>query len=149
MAGFTDAFENEFLDLLLRADGIANIADNTVTSPQATWYHSLHTADPLINEATATQTTSEIGYTSYARASVPRSTGTTAWGAASNGSSSPGANIDFVAGTGGSGTATHFGIGKSNTGAGTLVCAGTVTPNIVTGSGVTPRLTTASTITLD
>jgi hypothetical protein len=27
--------------------------------------------------------------------------------------------------------------------------SGTVTPNIVTGNGVTPQLTTASTITLD
>jgi hypothetical protein len=27
--------------------------------------------------------------------------------------------------------------------------SGTVTPNVVTGSGVTPRLSTATTITLD
>jgi hypothetical protein len=143
MAGLTDTFENAFLDLLLRATAIANIADNAASSPQTDWYHSLHTADPTDS---GTQTSSEIGYTGYARATVARSTG---YNAASGGSASPAANIDFDPGTGGSGTATHFGIGKNLTTAGTLVCAGTVTPNIVTGDGVTPRLTTATTITLD
>jgi len=149
MAGFMDTYENGFLDLLLRAVDLSLIADNTVTSPATIWYHSLHTADPAANEATGTQLTSEIGYTSYARKDVARSTAAAAWAAASTGSSSPGQNIDFDAGTGGTGTATHFGLGTVISTAGSLVCAGTVTPNIVTGNGVTPRLTTASTITLE
>ena len=66
-----------------------------------------------------------------------------------SGSVSPVANIDFPAGTGGSGTATHFSTGKSGGGAAAALWQGTVTPNIVCGTGVTPRLTTASTITLD
>ena len=145
MAGFTDTFENAFLDLLMRAVDIANIADDAVTSPQTTWYHSLHTADPT---DTGSQTSSEATYTPYARIGVVRSTAGGAYAAASGGSTSPQANIDFAAGTGGSGTVTHFGIGKNSTTAGTLVASGTVTPNIVTGNGVTPRLTTATTITL-
>jgi hypothetical protein len=35
------------------------------------------------------------------------------------------------------------------TGAQVQLMAGTVTPNITTGSGVTPRLTTATTLALD
>lgn len=62
---------------------------------------------------------------------------------------SPVANIDFPAGTGGSGTVTHFSVGPTGGGATKIFYSGTVTPNIVTGSGVTPRLTTSSTITED
>src|SRR5262245_26238701 len=139
--------ENEILDLVYRADGWANYADNAASSPQTNTGISLHTADPGDG---GDASTSEIGYTSYTRVNVARSTG---FNAASGGSTSPAANIDFPAGTGGSGTATHFMTAKSNatppTGAQTQLWSGTVSPNIVTGNGVTPRLTTASTITLD
>jgi hypothetical protein len=67
----------------------------------------------------------------------------------SSGSVSPVSNIDFPAGTGGSGTVTHFSTGKTGGGAAAILFSGTVTPNIVTGNGVTPRLTTATAITLD
>ena len=40
-------------------------------------------------------------------------------------------------------------IGTDLAGAGTLLYKGTVTPNIVCGSGITPQLTTASTVTED
>jgi hypothetical protein len=56
--------------------------------------------------------------------------------------------VDFPTGTGGSGTATHLGLGTASTSTGILELYGTVTPNIVTGSGVTPRLTTSSTFTI-
>jgi hypothetical protein len=62
---------------------------------------------------------------------------------------SPAANVDFPACTGGTATITHFGIGTALSGAGVLLYKGTVTPNIAVSSGVTPRLTTASTITED
>ena len=106
-------------------------------------YASLHTADP--GEA-GDQTTSEATYTSYARVAVARSAA--GWTVTAN-SVSPVANIDFPAGTGGSGTVTHGGIGTSSSGAGKLLYKGTVTPNIVTGDGITPRLTTTSAITED
>lgn len=139
-----NVFENDWLKLIFNATPIANIADNAASSPLTNLQVSLHTADP---GETGDQTTSEIAYTSYARVAVARTTG--GWTAASAGSTSPVANIDFPAGTGGSGTATHFAVGTASSGAGKILYSGTVTPNIVTGSGITPRLTTASTITED
>jgi len=136
-------FENDLLKLIFNATAIANIADNASASPLTNLYVSLHTADP--GEA-GDQTTSEATYTSYARVAVARTTG--GW-TVTNNSVSPVANIDFPAGTGGSGTVTHFGVGTAVSGAGKLLYSGTVTPNIVTGNGVTPRLTTASTVTED
>lgn len=139
-----NTFENDLLKLIFNATAIANIADNAASSPLTNLQVSLHTADP--GEG-GDQTTTEIAYTSYARVAVARTTG--GWTAASAGSTSPVANIDFPAGTGGSGTATHFAVGTASSGAGKILYSGTVTPNIVTGSGITPRLTTASTITED
>lgn len=138
-----NTFENDLLKLIFNATAIANLADNAAGSPLTNLQVSLHTADP--GEA-GDQTTSEIAYTSYARVAVARTTG--GW-TVTNNSVSPAANIDFPAGTGGSGTATHFAVGTASSGAGKLLYSGTVTPNIVTGNGVTPRLTTATTITED
>ena len=59
------------------------------------------------------------------------------------------ANADFPACTSGTATITHFGIGTAASGAGVLLYKGTVTPNISVSTGVTPRLTTAGTITED
>ena len=143
-----DTRENAILNLVFRAVAWANYADNAASTPQTNIGISLHTADP---GDTGAANTSEIAYTSYTRVNVARTTG--GWSAASGGSVSPAANIDFPAGTGGSGTASHFMTAASNasppTGAQVQLWAGTVTPNIVTGNGVTPRLTTATTITLD
>ena len=101
-------------------------------------YLSLHTADP---GETGDQTTNEIGYTSYARVAVARSAG----GFTVTGNSvALTAAASFPAGTGGSGTASYFGIGTAASGAGALLYSGTVTPNIVCGNGVTPQLTTAA-----
>jgi hypothetical protein len=143
----SNATEDAILKLVFQAVAWANYADNAATTPQTNVGVSLHTADP--GEA-GDATTSEIAYTSYTRVNVARTSG--GWSEAS-GSVSPVANIDFPAGTGGSGTASFFATAKSNatppTGAQAILWSGTVTPNIVTGNGVTPRLTTASTITLD
>lgn len=138
-----NTFENDWLKLVFNATAIANIADNAAASPLTNLYVSLHTADP--GEA-GDQTTSEATYTSYARVAVARTSG--GW-TVTNNSVSPVAVISFPAGTGGSGTVTHFAVGTASSGAGKLLYSGTVTPNIVTGNGVTPQLTTASTITED
>lgn len=143
-----DTTENAILNLVFRAVAWANYADNAASSPQTNTGWSLHTADP---GDSGSASTSEITYTSYTRVNVARTTG--GMSAASGGSTSPAANVDFPAGTGGSGTATHFMTAASNatppTGAQVQLWSGTVSPNIVTGSGVTPRLTTSTTITLD
>lgn len=140
-----DVTENNILNLWFRAVAVANIADNAATSPETQIAYALHTADP--GDA-GTQATSETGYTGYARTDVAR---TTAGHTASTaGSVSPAANVDFPAGTGGGDTVTHFSTGKSSvTGAADIYWSGTVSPTIATGDGVTPRLTTATTITLD
>jgi len=139
-----NTFENDILKLVFNATAIANIADNAGSSPLTNLYVALHTADP--GEG-GDQTTSEAAYTSYARVAVARTTG--GWTASSAGSTSPVANIDFPAGTGGSGTVTHFSVGVASSSTSKILYSGTVTPNIVTGSGVTPRLTTSTTITED
>jgi hypothetical protein len=136
-----NTFINDYLKLLFNATAIANIADNAASSPLTNLYVSLHTADPT---ASGTQTSSEATYTSYARVAVARTT--SGWTAASAQSTSPVAAITFPAGTGGSGTVTYFGIGTLTSGTGKLLYSGTVTPNIVTGNGITPQLTTATTI---
>lgn len=139
--------ETAILKLTFQAVAWANYADNAASSPQSNVGISLHTADPGDGGSASTN---EVAYTSYTRVNVARTTG--GW-TETSGSVSPVANIDFPAGTGGSGTVTHFATAKSNatppTGAQDILWSGTVTPNIVTGNGVTPRLTTASTITLD
>jgi len=137
----SNAFENDLLELIFNGVAIANLADNAASSPLTNLYVSLHTADP--GEA-GNQSTNETTYTSYARVAVARTAG--GWTVTGN-SVSPVANIDFPAATGGSGTITHFGVGSASSGAGVLYYSGTVTPSISVTSGVTPRLTTASTIT--
>jgi hypothetical protein len=138
-----NTFENDLMKLIFNATAIANLADNAATSPLTNLSVALHTADP--GEA-GDQTTSEATYTSYARVSVARTTG--GW-TVTNNSVSPVATISFPAGTGGSGTVTHFSVGPTGGGATKIFYSGTVTPNIVTGNGVTPQLTTASTVTED
>lgn len=139
-----NTFENDLLKLIFNATAIANLADNAASSPLTNLSIALHTADP--GEG-GDQTTSEATYTSYARVSVARTTG--GFTAASAGSTSPVANIDFPACTGGTNTITHFSIGPTGGGATKIFYSGTVTPNISVANGVTPRLTTASTITED
>jgi hypothetical protein len=137
--------ETAILQLIFNATAWANYADNAASSPQTNIAVALHTADPGTG---GTQSTSEVAYTSYARASVARTTG--GWTVVGTGpaSCSPVSNITFPAGTGGSGTVTNFSTGKTGGGATAILWSGTVTPNIVCGSGVTPVLTTATTITL-
>lgn len=137
-----NTFEDDFLKLIFNATAIADLAMDDSTSPATTLTVALHTADP--GEA-GTQSTSEISYTGYARVAVARTTG--GW-TVSSGSVSPVAAITFGQMTAGAGgTVTHFsvGTGVSNK----LLYSGTVTPNIVVSNGVTPQLTTASTITED
>lgn len=135
-------FRNDLLKLIFQATAIANVADNAATSPLTNLFWSLHTADP---GASGSQTTSEAAYTSYARVSVARTSG---GHAVSTNVMNPVANVDFPAATGGSETETHFMIGTATSGAGKQLFSGTVSPNIAVSSGVTPRLTTASSVTL-
>lgn len=139
----SNSTENNLMLLIFNATAWANYADNAASSPQTNIVVAAHTADP--GEA-GTQSTSESAYTSYARVNVVRSG--VGW-TVTNNSVSPAAQIDFPAGTGGSGTITHFSTGKSGGGATAILFSGTVTPNIVTGNGITPSLTVATAISID
>lgn len=138
-----DTFENDWMKLIFNGTAIANIADNAATSPLTNLYVALHTADP---GETGNQTTSEATYTGYARVAVARTSG--GW-TVTNNSVSPTANIDFPAATGGTNTITYWSVGTANTSTGKILYSGTLSPSISVSSGVTPRLTTSSTITED
>ncbi|MBK9497055.1 MAG: hypothetical protein IPO08_21590 [Xanthomonadales bacterium] len=142
-SGLANTFENDLAKLIFQATAIANIADNAAASPLTNLQFSLHSAD--IGE-TGDQTTNEIAYTSYARVAVARTSG--GFTVTAN-SVSPVANVDFPAGTGGTGTATDFGVGTAATLAGKVLFYGDITPSITCGNGVTPRLTTATAMTID
>lgn len=142
----TNTWENDLLLLMFNNTNSSLHGDATGLRGSTTagsYYISLHTADP--GEA-GDQTTSEIAYTSYARVAVARtsggftvSTNTVAFAAA----------VTFPAGTGGSGTATHFGIGCSSSAAGKLLYKGAISPTIVCGSGVTPQINAGTVVTED
>lgn len=140
----SNAWETSLLQHLFENADVANIGDATGIRGSTTagsLYFSLHTADP---GETGTQATNEIAYTSYARVAVARSSsGWTVTGDAV----AVDADVVFPAGTGGSGTATHWGLGVASSGATVLLYYGAISPNIVCGSGVTPRLTAGTVVT--
>lgn len=139
----SNAWENALLLLLLNNTNVANVGDATGLRGSTTagsLYLSLHTADP--GEA-GDQSTSEAAYTSYARVAVARSAG--GFTISANAAQLT-AQANFPAGTGGSGTATHWGLGTASSGAGVLLYSGTITPNIVMGNGITPQLAASTNI---
>jgi hypothetical protein len=141
-------FDNDLLKLIFRGVGIANIADNATSGPLAALQVSLHTADP---GPAGNQTTSEVAYTGYARVAVTRANdGTAGWTVTTN-SVVPVATISFPACSdngGGTPTAAYWAVGTaSGSGTGKILYSGPISPTIAISSGVTPQLTTASTIT--
>lgn len=147
IAGKTDSHENSLLLLIFNNTAYAKIGDASGLQPSATagsLYVSLHTADPTEE---GVQSTSECTYTSYLRVAKARSGA--GWTVTAN-AVVPVSAITFPAGTGGSGTATYFGIGCSSIAGGSgdpLLYAGAISPTIVTGNGITPQLSTATTVT--
>lgn len=143
----SDTTETAILALIFNATAWANYADNAATTPQTNIAVALHTADPA---DAGTQATSEAAYTNYVRVSVARTSGGWTISGTSPTQAVPGANIDFASSGAAGSTITHFSTGKTGGGATAILFSGTVTPNIAIGaSGITPRLTTATSITLD
>ena len=131
----SNSWENGLLLLLFNNDAFANVGDASGLQPSGadgSLYVSLHTSDP--GEA-GSQTTNEIAYTSYARVAVARTTG--GWTITANAVENAAA-INFPACTGGSGTATHFGVGTASSGAGVLLYSGALTASLAISSGITP-----------
>jgi hypothetical protein len=142
----SNAFEQSLLELLFNNGNIANVGDATGlrgSSTAGSLYIALHTSDP--GEA-GSQTTNECAYTSYARQAVARSV---AGFTISGNTASLAANVDFPEATGGSETATHFSIGTSSSGAGSILYKGSITPTVAISSGVIPRVKSGSIVTED
>lgn len=142
----SNVWETGLLELLFTNTTFSGVGDATGLPGAATagsLYFSLHTGDP--GEA-GDQTTSECTYTSYARVAVARSG--SGWTVTAD-AVAVDANVTFPAGTGGSGTATHWGLGTASSGAGKLLYKGSISPSIVTGNGVTPQLTAGTVVTED
>ncbi len=143
----TNSYETALLNLIFNGITLDSLAENKVVNPITFLYVSFHTSDP--GEA-ANQETNEMtvaAYAGYARIPVARTAG--GWIITGN-TVNPAAAITFPLGTGGSGAnATHFGIGTAATGAGFLLYKGPITPNIACGDGITPQLTTDTSVIED
>jgi len=140
----SNTFENDWLLHVFNNAAIADIGDAGGLLPSAvagSLYLSLHTANP---DEGGDQSTSEATYTDYQRVAVARSSAGFNVSGSNPSQVNLVANADFPIGSGGSGTITHFGIGTVPlaSGAGKLLYSGTVSPNLVTGNGITPRLKT-------
>jgi hypothetical protein len=143
----SDRFEYNTLRLTFNGVGITNIATSAGTT--ALWL-ALASADPGDPGSTA----AEGGYAAYARVLTQRSTAgwaVTSGAATAVASASPVANIDFAAvATTSTGTFTHAIIyPASNSTAEDALYIGTISPVTNFSQGVTPRITTASSITED
>lgn len=143
----TNAAEANLLNLLFLNIDWANIGDAAGLQNSAvagSFFISLHSADP--GEA-GNQTTNEISYTGYARVGVTRNAGgfTLSVSTISNT-----ALVQFAQCTGGTATATHFGIGTDLSGAGNLIFKGALTASLSISNGIQPQFAAgALTVTVD
>lgn len=143
-------FSGDLLQLVFNGVAIANFAMNQSVSPSTVLWAAFHTAQP----SSDAQTGSEAAYTGYTRMSVARSSASPAFTYTAESSAGAGAKLNptsaitFPAATGGSETETYFSIGTSSAGTGKIIWSGSISPTIAVSNGVTPRLTTGTTITL-
>jgi hypothetical protein len=143
----TNAAEAALLDLLFLNTDWANIGDAAGLQNSATagsFFISLHSADP--GEA-GNQSTSEISYTGYARVGVARTAG--GWTRTTSTIANT-ALVQFGQCTGGTATATHFGIGTDSTGTGNLLLKGALNASLSISNGIQPQFAAgAMTATVD
>lgn len=143
----TNAAEAALLDLLFLNVDWANVGDAAGLQNSATagsFYISLHSADP--GEA-GNQSTNEISYTGYARVAVARTAG--GWTRTTSTIANT-ALVQFGQCTGGTATATHFGIGTDSTGAGNLLLKGALNASLSISNGIQPQFAAgAMTATVD
>ena len=131
----SNASETNFLNLLFNNADWANVGDAAGLQNSATagsFYVALHTADP--GDA-GTQSTSEAGYTGYARVAVARTAG--GWTVSGNQVSNT-ATVQFGECTAGSAVVTHFSVGLLSAGAGDILYSGALDATRSVSSGITP-----------
>jgi hypothetical protein len=143
----TNAAEANLLNLLFLNLDWANIGDASGLQNSATagsFYVSLHSSDP--GEA-GDQSTNEVSYTGYARVAVARSG--SGWTLTTSTISNT-ALVQFGQCTGGTATATHFGIGTDSTSTGNLIFKGSLTSSLSISNGIQPQFAAgALTVTVD
>lgn len=149
MGAKSDTYEYNILKLLFNGVGISSIC--TSAGSTSLWL-GLHTADPT----DAMSTANEGGYTAYTRVQMDRSTASTGWSVTSgtsnvNASASPVGTISFpTVATTSTGTFTYGSVWQSSAGGSSVgMYYGTLSPSINFGSGVTPQVTSGSSITED
>jgi hypothetical protein len=139
--GKGSAFDNDLLKLIFNGVAIANIADNAASAPLTFLQMALHTADP---GAGGNQSNSEAAYGGYSRMAVARTTsGFTVVG----NSCTLANNVVFPTATGGSETESWSSIGVASSGASKILYRGPITPALSVSTGVSPQLTTGTTVT--
>lgn len=149
MAGKSDVLELGLLQLIFNGNA-ANFPMGATAGSTSLWL-GLFTADPTAAGSTA----NEGGYTAYERVKTDRSTGaSTGWVATSGASTavatvSPLATLSFPAvATTSTGTFSYGAVyTSSNIGSTGMLYYGAISPTINFGSGITPQLTTGSSIT--
>lgn len=148
MSAKSDNFEYSVLREVFNAVAIANIS---ATGGSTALWAGLHTGNP----GDTGSTVNEGGYTEYTRVSVDRSvagwTVTSGSSLANKATVGPSAAVNFPAQVSTTtGTFTHGSVWtSSNISSSGMLYYGTLTPNINFGAGVTPQITTGSSITED
>ncbi len=132
---WSNSGETSVWDLVFQNTNFAQAPVIQGSSSAGSFYISLHTANP---GQTGSQTTSEAGYTSYARVAVARSSG--GWTISGNNpiNAVNAAAITFPAATGGSETETYFAFGSLTSGAGVVYGFGALTSSLAVSNGITP-----------
>lgn len=143
-----DTTENNIMKLIFNATAWTGIAQNNA-SPDASISIGLSTADPTDSGTMSSNEVNTTQYQNYVRATKSRATGAGGWTVTAN-SVSPFDTIAFAAGGAASTgvTATHFTVGRAGASA-EMFWRGDISPTIACGNGVTPQLTTGTTITID
>lgn len=131
----TDAC-NKILNLMYRATAWANVADNAASAPLTNVPVALHTE--TLTAATNSQAENEVAYTNYARQNVARSTG---WTAASGGSISNAALLQFPQSGATGATLAAVSTGVATSGATAVWHYGTLNSPITIGASasITPQ----------
>jgi hypothetical protein len=139
--GKGNTFINDYLKLLLNATTITGIAVNDTGTPLTNLYLVLSTGTLT---AASDGTTTVAVYTSYASVAVARTTG--GFTASTAQASTLVATASFPACTGGTETETYAQLNTTVSGAGKVLYFGPVSPTLAVATGVTPQLTTATSI---
>ena len=138
MPAKSSTFSNDILNMVFNGITITGMnSDDPGYLPNL--YVSLHTASP----GAGNQTTNEATYIGYQRIAVSKAGG---WTVGSN-SASPTSTIVFPIAVSGTEVESYFAIGTDATGTGKILYFGAISPTISVAAGITPQITSASTIT--